>query len=105
MSKSIKPAHAHRDEPEFTFKITTTNITNPPNPGIICDSYLYCIFWKVKLICELTPLWSADVVLLDKLLLQPGDLLPGEGRPVAADVVQGGLVLSRQRGPWGQGLV
>ena len=57
-------------------------------------SYLYCIFGQVKLICELTPLWSADVVLLDKLLLQPGDLLPGEGRPVSPDVVQGGLVLS-----------
>ena len=64
--------------------------------------HLNRVLWQIQFVCELASLWSADVVLLDELLLQPGYLLPGEGRPVPPDVVQGRLlgsaVPSRTRG-------
>ena len=44
-------------------------------------SHLDCVLGKVEFICQLTPLGPADVVLLDKLLLQPPDLFSREGRP------------------------
>ena len=54
--------------------------------------YLDGILRQIELRGELAPLGPADVVLLDKLLLQPADLLAGEGRAVPPDVVQAVVV-------------
>ena len=55
-------------------------------------SHLNRVLWQIQFVSELASLWSADVILLDKLLLQPADLLPGEGCAVPPDVVQRGLL-------------
>ena len=55
-------------------------------------AHLDSVLRKVEFVGQLASLGSADVVLLDELLLQPGDLLPAEGCPVPPDVVQGGLL-------------
>ena len=57
-------------------------------------SHLNRVLWQIQFVCELASLWSADVILLDELLLQPADLLPGEGGAVPPDVVQRSLLCS-----------
>lgn len=42
---------------------------------------------QVELSGQLAPLGPGDVIFPDKLLLQPADLVPGEGCPISPDVV------------------
>ena len=59
---------------------------------IACSPHLDRVLGEVELVGQLAPLGPADVVLLDELLLEPPDLLPGEGSAVPPDVVQGRLL-------------
>lgn len=50
------------------------------------NPYLYRPLGQVQLGGQLAPRLPRDVVLLGELPLQPGDLLPREGRPVPSDL-------------------